>query len=227
MGARPRGVHDGYDTGAGHARHRVLTMKPAFAYLMLIVLVAAVTPAAAAQDTLVYELAAVAGDYPIILPSGEPRFYRSQTIEYHGPLARIEAMRVAIEGESETGLIVCDFYPPDLDTVVTGMDISTSIRRMSLFEYWLGGDVVYDNGAFSAIGPMHPMANHSFEYLHDGESYVVTQDLAPEGYVSVCRAIAPDPWQEGRIDRAVLYIDVTYPIATEPTTWGRIKALYQ
>lgn len=201
--------------------------RTALVPIILATAVAGATPAVAAEDTLVYELSAVAGDYPLIQSTGEPRFYRQQIIVYHGPLAHIEAMRVIVEGEAETGLMVCELLPTEIDTVVTGMDVSTSIRRMMLFEYWLGGDVVYENGVFSTDHPLHPLANHGIEYLRDSEYYVVTQSFGPTGSLPECRDIAPLPWLEGRIERAVLYVDVTYPVGTAPTTWGRIKALYQ
>jgi hypothetical protein len=180
--------------------------------------------AAAADETLVYRLDEVTGDYPVILPSGNPSFDRTQTIIYHGPAARVEAIRVIVSGEAEAGLVECWMDPEGADTSWVGMEVSHSISRADVYERWWGYDEA-TGGGFVMTNELHPSSSF-FDTMTDGDTFEFSQRLAPFGLVGMCRFIAPLPWQEGRIDSAVLEIDVTYTISTEPTTWGRIKALY-
>jgi hypothetical protein len=179
---------------------------------------------AAADQTLVYPLDGVTGDYPVILPSGEPSFTRTQTIVYHGSPTRVEAMRVMVSGDAGAGLVECWMSPPGADTSWVGMEVGHSIRRTDVYERWWGGDMA--TGGFWMMNELRP-SSRFFDTMTEGDTFEFSQRLSPPGLVGMCRFIAPLPWQEGRIHSAVLEIDVTYTISAESTTWGRIKALYR
>lgn len=192
---------------------------------LLVALVILLTPGAVAAGdvvTLVYPLSDVIGDYPVIGDNTDPLFSRSQTITYEGPRATVVAMRVIISGTAEAALVGCEGAPePD----VVGMDVGHTIRRTDVYERWWGFDIA-DGGPFAMTNSLQSTPP-SFDTLHDGDTFEFTQSLSPLGLVGLCWFIEPLPWQEGSIDAATLEIDVTYPLAVDPATWSRIKALYR
>ena len=79
-------------------------------------------------------------------------------------------------------------------------------------------------GTFEWTGQFH--ANPStttWEFLMDGQAEISLFG-APAGLVDLCWPLTAYP--TGTVEEAVLFVDAEFPVAVEPTSWGRIKALY-
>jgi hypothetical protein len=74
--------------------------------------------------------------------------------------------------------------------------------------------------AFQAVPP----SGSTWDFLLDGTAEINLWG-EPSGFILICSPASPSPTLT--VTEAVLIIDGDFPIATETSTWGRIKALYR
>ena len=83
----------------------------------------------------------------------------------------------------------------------------------------LGGGIT---GAFTSTAEFHIFVEPCWDFLMDGNGEV---DLTAYVASGLCDPIAVTP--TAQITEAVLIIDGEFPIRAQPSTWGKVKALYR
>jgi hypothetical protein len=84
----------------------------------------------------------------------------------------------------------------------------------------------YVAGPFAATASFETLYGYeaSWNFLRDGTG-ALTLDGGASGFIMICSPVSPPPTVT--VTEAVLIVDAEFPIRTEASTWGRIKALYR
>jgi hypothetical protein len=67
-------------------------------------------------------------------------------------------------------------------------------------------------------------SQNGFPTMSDGDVFDVRLYFGKGRWIGECNLIRPPV---GTMYTVTILMDVTYPVGTEATTWGRIKALYE
>jgi len=92
-------------------------------------------------------------------------------------------------------------------------------------QYWLAWEAPsFTPGTFTSTAEFEPIPETTtWGFLMDGEADINLFG-APSSALGLCNEVL---LPTGSITEAVLIIDAAFPFAVEPSTWGRIKALYR
>jgi hypothetical protein len=129
-----------------------------------------------------------------------------------------------IAGTTEVGAITCEWGGP----YGWPIDVEASMDAGNA-HYWFASDhtnmpeVSGPFGWTAAFRPI-PTSGTTWDFLMDGVANVSLYG-APAGLVGLCFENPSSP--TAIVTEAVLVIDAEFPIAVQPSTWGRIKALYR
>ena len=182
-------------------------------------------PGPARSEVFEVDLGDLIGDFPYFDANGDQAWARYHTFTYTGPDAKLLDVFIHLDGFAEVGWIECDFWPPRLDTLKWYVDPSGFLRKVGVSGFWLGSPGQALDGSFSVTSDLHAFSGGSFSRLATGDRLQVRQLFAPGGMVDLCHPISEDPG--GRITSARLTLEIDPIVSVEPTTWGRIKALYE
>jgi len=145
------------------------------------------------------------------------------TFVYHGPDGNVNAVSARIIGDVDyLGLVECFTEPPD--TSEWPLDFGTSLKRVGETGYWSGWP-----GFLEQLGPFdrtYPHHTHTggFTTIGDGDVIQVDAYFLPAALIGICHPITPP--SNGTVSHASVLLDVSAPVPTRVSTWGRIKALY-
>ena len=104
------------------------------------------------------------------------------------------------------------------------MELLTTFRKRDASGYFYGSRYFETEEAFGVTIPFSETYRGGFQTLNEGDVIEVDLYLVPSALVSLCWEIPPLP--VGDITSAKLVLELDVAIAAEPSTWGRIKALY-
>ncbi len=149
---------------------------------------------------------------------------RVTTFTYTGPAGTVNSLTVRVEGTVDVlGYTEClGNVPPD--TLVWPLSPGSHLLKPGDTGYWIGS-----GSALEVLGPFdeswfHHTFNGGFTELTTGDDIEVNLYFGPAALVGVCGPITPPT--AGTATRVTLLIDVSSPVPLEPSTWGRIKSLY-
>ena len=105
------------------------------------------------------------------------------------------------------------------------MDFFAYMEDTDFAHYWLAGELMPEvAGTFGWTAEFRPSPHTTtWGFLMDGEAEL-TLCGAPIGLVGLCWPIGASP--TAIVSEAVLIIDAEFPVPTEKSTWGRIKAIF-
>jgi hypothetical protein len=172
---------------------------------------------AAAAEVVEIPLPALLGDYPFSAGSV------SRTVAFQLPRIPtvIHGVSFRIVGTSNIGVADChgvgtaDLWPMEF----------VAEMKYSPDDYWQAREEPsYSFGIFTRTAEFEPaLETTTWEFLLDGEGEV-TLVGAPLAALEQCDPLV---FPTGNIIEAVLIVDAEFTLAVEPSTWGRIKALYR
>jgi hypothetical protein len=156
------------------------------------------------------------GDYPLSESNG------TRTTTFHLPQAPsvIHSASFRISGTAVLGSANCDEFGDGS----WAMEYFSDMKDASL-KLWLSAPhpPVIPSGPFGWTAPFSTSDGATWDFLMDGEGEISLYG-APTALLGLCQqGVVPS----GTVTEAVLIIDAEFPVATEPSTWGRIKALYR
>ncbi len=91
---------------------------------------------------------------------------------------------------------------------------------------WIAnGPMPQQPGVFSWTATFHSNpSTATWGFLMDGQAQITVVGV-PSEYSEICYPVSASPTLT--VTEAVLTIDAEFPVPVEPTSWGRIKALYE
>jgi hypothetical protein len=148
---------------------------------------------------------------------------RAATVVYHGPSAHVIDIWIDLDGSADVGLLYCFGVP---DTVAWSMVAEAAVRKNNETGLWYGSGWVEADGLFSIVQDIDPKnwQGPPFADLADGDRLIIEQGFAGSAFIAICTALE---FGEGEITLARMRVEVEAAIPAEPSTWGRIKALYR
>lgn len=154
-------------------------------------------------------------------PYGEGSPGRTVAIHLPDPPGLIHSASLRISGTQVTGSIVCEWggpYPWPMQFFAEMQDPPDG--------WWMASpSPPEDAETFTQTALFtKAFANTTWTFLMDGDGEL-TFHGSPAGLVGLCFMDPVPP--TGEITEAVFIIDAEFPIATEASTWGKIKALYR
>jgi hypothetical protein len=174
--------------------------------------------AASAHATVIaIPLPGLLGTYPV----DEQNTTRTVTFQLPDPPTIVRGASLRVSGTTEVGLILCDgkLYPWPTSL--------TAYMEDTPSHYWFADEgMPFTAGAFSWTAAFQavPPSGSTWDFLLDGTAEINLWG-EPSGFILICSPASPSPTLT--VTEAVLIIDGDFPIATETSTWGRIKALYR
>ena len=176
-------------------------------------------------SVLLLLVAATAGasviEVPLTTLHGNYPATRLQGFQLEQAPSVINSVSIRVTGVQTPGSITCESGGPFSWPMAFTVSMSDEPNG-----YWIAG-VTPDFDAVSFSQTTQFQATNpgtTWSFLIDGAAEV-TIDGWPAGLIGSCY-IDPAP-PTGVINEAVLIIDAEYAIKTEPSTWGKIKALYR
>jgi hypothetical protein len=158
------------------------------------------------------------GNYPVSGSNDE----RTTTFQLPQTPTLIHGVSFRIAGTAVVGSVDCDEYG---DNAPWPMDFLAEMQDATS-NWWLASPHPYvrPDGAFGWTASFHSSDGATWGFLLDGEGEIILFG-GPGGLIADCH----QPWviPSGSVTEAVLIIDAEFPVATEPSTWGRVKALYR
>jgi len=155
-------------------------------------------------------------------PTGETDGTRTATFHLPQAPSVIHGVSFRIAGTAVLGSADCDEFG---ENAAWPMEYFSDMKDASL-KLWLAAPhpPVDPNGSFGWTAPFETSNGATWGFLMDGEGEVSLFG-APTALVGGCH----EPWivPSGSVTEAVLIVDAEFPVATEPSTWGKIKALYR
>jgi len=164
--------------------------------------------------------------YEYVLPelNGPSTGDKTTTLTYTGPAGAVNSLTIRIEGTVDVlGYVVCE-GSVEPDTSVWPLAPGSHLLKPGDTGYWIG------SGSFlETLGPfddswIHHTFNGGFTELATGDDIEVNLYFGPAALVGICSPMTLPT--AGTMTRVTLLIDVSPPVPVEPSTWGRIKSLY-
>ena len=148
----------------------------------------------------------------------------STTIVLPGYPAVIHGASFRVSGTTTLGQVNCSVvgggvYPVPMEMYAWMNDDSPS-------RSWYAEDIaaMAAGGSFSWTKSFIPLAGSpTWSFLMDGVGTIYLHGADP---YSVC-GVSASPSASSVVTEAVFIIDADFPILVEPSTWGKIKALYR
>jgi len=157
------------------------------------------------------------GNYPLSETNGT----RTTTVHLPQAPSVIHSVSFRIAGTAVLGSVTCD----EFGNGAWAMDYFADMKDQSL-KLLLAAPhpPVVPDGPFGWTAPFETTDGATWDFLLDGEGEISLTG-APALLIGLCH----EPWvvPSGTVTEAVLIIDAEFPVATEPSTWGKIKALYR
>lgn len=150
----------------------------------------------------------------------EPNGSRTVTFQMADPPGAVYGVSLRVSGTQNIGSIVCEWGGP----FPWPMQVFAEMEDAPNGWWYTGASPDLDE-SFTRSGSFSPTSSSvTWTFLMDGTG-TITFYYTPAGLVGLC-FIDPVP-PTGEITAATLLVDGDFPIRIEPTTWGRIKALYR
>ena len=174
--------------------------------------------ATAAHATVIeIPLPGLLGTYPLDAQNA------TRTVSFHlpDPPAVVYGVSFRVSGTTEVGTALCDGVLSEWPMAIEASMVDTPGH------YWFANALMpYVAGSFAWTSEFHTFPpNATWGFLIDGSAEVSLWG-APAGLVATCTDVSVPP-PTATVTEAVLIIDAEFPIPVEPSTWGRIKALYR
>ena len=151
--------------------------------------------------------------------------HRGDTLTYSGPTVTVRAVRINLWGRTTTGLMECCMpeYPYHCETYSWGgLDFRCLVKRPPDQGEWSQSTTIGGSNDFELV--LDFSSSNGFNILVDGDMLIVDMYIQPAGFPGgSCFDIWPP---EAEIDSTQFLLDVDDVTPTEPSSWGRIKALY-
>jgi hypothetical protein len=131
----------------------------------------------------------------------------------------IRGASIRLAGEATVGSSMCLWGGP------YSLTLTFNAHMLDTPEgYWSAGGGAPEPGSFEFTSEFYPLiGNPTWEFLMDGSGQLTL-------YGSI-GALLTDCWEvtspTATVTEATLYVDAEFPVPTETTSWGRIKALYE
>lgn len=132
----------------------------------------------------------------------------------------IVSVSVRVRGEGVPGTITCldgstGPWPMEFDFLVPDPDNAA---------YWLTGVIAPNEaGSFELVDAFRTfLGDATWDLFGDGTMTIIVT-IAPPALIGVCSGVTPPT---ATITDAALLVN-TAPVAVQPSTWGRVKALYR
>ena len=195
----------------------------------LIALVIAVLSAQGGRaEVLEIPLSNALGTYPRSgdWPTGD--YASVDTVTFGGPRANVLSAQIRIEGSMNASQLSCCLTYVCPDTVPWGMVFDLIMKRIgdpgySWEQNWRGSFYHEEAGVFDITADVRRTGG--FSQLQSGDRVSLNSFFGPMGFVAMCSELWPAPY--GTVLGATLLLDVEYVVATENSTWGRIKSIYE
>lgn len=157
------------------------------------------------------------GTYPVTAQNYERRV----TFRMIDPPAAIHGAWFTVAGTTGVGVIECDGVQYEWPTMLY------AYMEDTFAHIWIADEPMpFTAGEFgwtAAFTPSPPIGT-TWNFLLDGTADIVLSG-GPSGYIGICSEVSAPPTLT--VTSATLILDVDIPIRTEPSTWGKIKALYR
>ncbi len=132
----------------------------------------------------------------------------------------VRGASIRLVGDATVGSIVCVWGGPYASTLEFDARFLDTPGG-----YWIaGGGTSEQPGSFEITSEFYPVVGDpTWEFLMDGTGEV-TLFGSTGALLGECWLVTSP---EATLSEAVLYVDADFPVPTESTSWGRIKALYE
>jgi hypothetical protein len=185
--------------------------------VLLLVLLLVSLIASPAHATLVeVSLPGLHGTYPLDAQTNT----RTVTFQLPDPPGAVYDAWFAVSGVTQVGQIECDGNLYAWPTM-----LFATMEDDSPVKVWYAQELMPEvAGPYSWMARFDATMNATWSFLGDGTASITLLG-APGEYIHICSPASAPPTLT--VTSAVLIIDAEFPIRTEPTTWGRVKALYR
>jgi hypothetical protein len=147
------------------------------------------------------------------------------TLQLPAPPAVIHSASFRVSGTTTQGVLYCDDQdPPSQSPLPLMLYAELDADDLSFVWFAENHNAVNVTGAFSWTAQFHGVGNPNvptWSFLMDGVTNLRLVGADPGTWCLVTTS------PSAVITEAVFIIDAEFPIAAEPTTWGRVKALYR
>lgn len=150
------------------------------------------------------------------------------SLVYHGPAAAVNSVSFRVTGVvTDLGEICCggpEYCPGE--TYPWFLTWWGTIERFDdpVFGKWVASTTSYLDQAIPFDMTDEAESQNGFPSMADGDIFDVRLYFGKSAWIGECDLIRPPA---GTMLTVTILMDVSYPLETQATTWGRIKALYE
>lgn len=142
----------------------------------------------------------------------------------------LSSVRLHLQGSVAGGALACSGFPTMPDLVIWPMDFAAFIYDPLNESYWHAGELTPETGdpgniyEFEFTDSFRSLFNASWDFFV-GSTHTLELEFhgIPSAFIAICSVV---DFPSGSVTRAELILEGDFPLAAEPTTWGRIKSLY-
>jgi hypothetical protein len=161
--------------------------------------------------TVEIPLPGLLGTYPA--PSGN--YGRSAAFALPAAPSVIHGTSLRLTGTVAQGILDCDGTQVSWHAEVAAYLFDVAYAGWSAWAYPVG------DGPFLSTAPFSTSSGATWAFLMDGSGQI---EMYAGGRGTWCSGVVETTVT---ITEAVLIVDAEFPVAVEPSTWGKIKALYR